>query len=194
MLGDIGQVALGIIGADAAGNAAVLGKRVFQFEADDAVLPLCGGVGAAPVGQNLERFLAIEIVPVDDGERLPDDIGGHEHGVGGAPGFYTLGIQGETGGNLGEFLGDENELQRCPVHGFHAFVFLLHVGFHLVLERLADNIDHLAETGGYGVVDGIINNGLSVGAQAIHLFQATITAAHTGSQDKQGRFHHFIIF
>ena len=134
VLGDIGQVALGVIGADPPGNAAVLGKRILQFEADDTVLTFGGGVGAAPICQNLERFLAIKIVPVDDGERLPDDIGGHEDGVGGAPGFYTLGIQGETGGNLGEFLGDENELQRCPVHGFHAFVFLLHVGFHLVLE------------------------------------------------------------
>ena len=141
-------------------------------------------MGAAPVSQDLERLLAVEIVSVDDGERLVDDVFGHKEGVGGTPGLDTVFRHLEGGGNLVQFLGDEVELDGFSVRSLDAAVFLLDMRLHVFLEELTDNIDHLAEAGCDGVVDGIVDDGLSVRAQAVHLFETAITAAHAGSQNK----------
>ena len=138
----------------------------------------------APVSQNFERLLAVKIVPVDDGKRLLDYLCGHEHGVGCAPGLYTLLRHGEGSGNLVQFLRYEDKLERLPVHGFYSGIFFLNRRFHLIFERLADNVHHFAKTGLHGVVNAIINNGFSVRAQAVHLLEAAIAAAHSGCKYK----------
>ncbi len=189
MLGDAGEDVLVVVRADAAGHGSVLGEGVLQLEAYDAVLALGLFVGAAPIGQNLEGFLSVEVVTIDDGEGFVDDIGRHEHGVGGAPGLDAGLGHGEPGGNLVEFLGDEHKLKRLAVHSFHMGIALFHVGFHIGLEGLTDNIYHFAEAGFHGVVNGVVNDGFPVGAQAVHLFETAIAAAHAGSEYKECRFH-----
>ena len=189
MLGDAGEDVLVVVEADTAGHAAVLAEGILQFKTYDAVLAFRLFMGAAPVGQNLEGFLSVEVVTVDDGEGFLDHVLGHEHGVRGAPGLHPVFGHGEGRGNLVQFLGNEGELQRLAVHGLHAGVFLLYMGFHVGLEEVTDDIDHLAETGFHGIVDGIVNDGFSVGAQTVHLFESAVTAAHAGSKNKKSRFH-----
>ena len=138
----------------------------------------------APVSQNLEGFLAVEIVSVDDGEGLVDDIGRHEDGVGGAPGLHPFLRDGERSGNLVQFLGDENKLEGLSVNGFYAGVFFLDGLFHLGFEGFTDNIDHFAEPGLHGVVDAVVDNGFSMRSQTVHLLEAAITAAHACCQYK----------
>ena len=118
-----------------------------------------------------------------------DDVLRHQDGVGGAPGLYALGVQGEPGRNLVQLLGDEAELEGLSVDGFHAGVAGLDVLFHVGLEVFPDDVDDLAETGFHGVVDGIVDDGLSVGAEAVHLLESAVAAAHAGGQDEKGRFH-----
>ena len=104
--------------------------------------------------------------------------------MGGAPGLHPLFRHGEGSGNLVQLLGDENKLEGFPVDGFDPGIFLLDSLLHLGLERLPDDIDNLAESGLHGIVDAVVDDGFSVGTQAVHLLEAAVTAAHTGRQNK----------
>ena len=53
----------------------------------------------------------------------------------------------------------------------------------------ADDEDHPAEPGANGIIDRVVEHGLTVGAHRIHLFEAAITAAHSGGKDDKGRLH-----
>src|SRR6202020_2901849 len=70
--------------AEAAGYGAEGGECVAQEEAYHCVV-VCARFELMP--QETVAFRAVEVVGVDDGEGLVDCIGGHENGVGGAPGF-----------------------------------------------------------------------------------------------------------
>ena len=70
----------------------------------------------------------------------------------------------------------------------------LYFGFLELLEEvLADDIDDAAETGLHGVINGIIDDGLAIGAQAVHLLEAAIAAAHACGEDEKSRFHAEIV-
>ncbi len=146
-------------------------------------------MGPAPVAEDAEGLLPVEVVTVDDGERLVDDVLGHQDRMGGAPGLHAFGVEGEAGGDLVQLLGDEDEFQGLAVHGLHAGVLGLDRLFHVGLKGLPDDIDDFAESGFHGIVDGIVDDGFTVGAEAVHLLESAIAAAHAGSQDKKGRFH-----
>ena len=109
--------------------------------------------------------------------------------MGGAPGLHALGIEREAGGNLVQFLGDEDELEGFPVDGLDTGVLGLHGLFHVGFEGFADDVDDFAEAGFHGVVDGIVDDGFAVGAEAVHLLEPAIAAAHAGGEDEKGRFH-----
>ena len=123
-----------------------------------------------------------------------DDVLRHQDGVGGAPGLHALGIEREAGGDLVQLLGDEDELEGFSVDGLDTGVLGLDGLLHIGLEGLADDIDDLAETGFHGVVDGIVDDGFSVGAEAVHLLESAVAAAHAGGQDEKGRFHSLYFF
>ena len=185
----VGEVHVLVVEADAAGYAAGLAEGVLQLETDDAIGALAVLVFTEPVAQDAEGILAVIVVAVDDGERLLDDILGHQHGVGGTPGFLALRVEDIALGNLVQFLGHEDELQRRAVDAFDILVFGPDGLLHLLTEILADDIDDLAESGLDGIINRIVDDGFSVGADAIHLFESSIAAAHSGGQDKQSRFH-----
>ena len=48
----------------------------------------------------------------------------------------------------------------------------------LLLEGVADDEDDLAETGTDGVVDRVIDDGLVVGTDAVHLFERPVAGTH----------------
>ena len=104
--------------------------------------------------------------------------------MGGAPGLYAALRNGEGSGNLIQFLGNKDKLQGLAVASLYAGISLLDVGFHIGLESLAHNVHHFAKTGLYGIVDAIVDDGFSVGAQAVHLFEAAVTAAHSSCKNK----------
>ena len=146
-------------------------------------------MGAAPVAKYPEGFLAIEVVAVDDCERLVDNILCHEHGVGSAPGFHPFGIDIVSGRDLVQFLGYEHEFQGLAVDGLDVAVLCLDMFFHVGLEVFAHNVYDFAESCFHCVVDGIVDYGFTVGAEAVHLFEPAVAAAHSGCEDKKCRFH-----
>ena len=190
VLHDVGQVPGGVIVADAAGHAAGLAQRVVQLEAHDGIDALRVLVGKAPVGRDAEGLLAIVVVAVDHEEGLVDDLGGHQHGVGGTPGFLALGVERqEAGGNLVQLLGHEDELQRGAVRALDVAVFARDGLLELLEEILADDVNDFAETGLHGVVDGIVNDGFAVRTDAVHLLESAVAAAHAGGEDEKCGFH-----
>ena len=96
--------------------------------------------------------------------------------------------------DLVQLLGDEDELEGFSVDGLDTGVLGLDGLLHIGLEGLADDIDDLAEAGFHGVVDGIVDDGFSVGAEAVHLLESAVAAAHAGGQDEKGRFHSLYFF
>ena len=109
--------------------------------------------------------------------------------MGCAPGLYPFRIYIETGGNLVQFLGYENELEGLSVDGLDVGVARLHVFFHIGLEIFTDDIDYFAESGFNCIVNGIVDDGFPVGTQAVHLLESAVAAAHSGCKDKKCRFH-----
>ena len=109
------------------------------------------------------------------------------------PGLLALRIEREAGRDLVEFLRHEDELERGTVGALDVAVFLCHGFLELLEEVLADDIDDPAETGLYGVVDGIVDDGLAIGAQSVHLLEAAIAAAHACGEDEKSRFHAEIV-
>ena len=110
-------------------------------------------------------------------------------------GFTRSGLSGKRAGILFSSWvtktnwGDEDELEGLPDDGLDTGVLGLDGLFHIGLEGLADDVDDLAEAGFHGVVDGIVDNGLTVGAEAVHLLESAVAAAHAGGEDEKGRFH-----
>ena len=62
------------------------------------------------------------------------------------------------------------------------FVLAHHLLAEVFLEVLANDKDQLAETGVDGIINGVVHDCFTIGAQTVHLLQASITAAHTGSK------------
>ena len=144
---------------------------------------------AAPFGGNAEGVAAVEVVSVDDHEGLLDDVFGHEQGVGGAPGLLALGIEGETCGNLIQLLGHEIELKGLSVRAFHAAVLLADGFLESVQEVVAHYVNHFAKAGADRIIDGIIDDSFARRAKAVHLLEASVSAAHAGSKYQKSRFH-----
>ena len=180
---NLGEIALGVVVADTAGDAPALGEGLVQFEADYGILSLGILVGMAPVGSHFEGIFSIVVVAVDNDERTVDDILRHQHGMCGTPWLLALRIQGETCRYLVQFLGDEDELQRSAVDALDIRILFRHKGFHVFEEVFAHDVHDLAEASLDGIVYGIINNGFTGGAEAVHLFESAIAAAHTGSEN-----------
>ena len=130
------------------------------------------------VGHHLEGVATVEVVGVDDGEGLVDHLLGHEDGVVGAPRLLAPRRHAEARRQLVELLVD-------VLHGDAATVALgVDVGTEGLVEGVTDDEDHLAEAGTDGVLHAVVEDGLAVRPYAVHLFQPTIAATHTGSQNK----------
>ena len=183
MLGDAGKVLLRVIEANAAGHAAVLAESVVEFETDYTILSFAMLVGTAPVGQNIEGIAAIVVVSIDNREGFVDYILCHEHCVGGAPRLLPVRIDRNASGYLVQFLRDKHEFQGTAVDTLYSGVFPGYEGLHVFQEVFAHYIDHLAESGVDCVVNGIVDDCFFVGAEAVHLLEAAVTAAHSSCKN-----------
>ncbi len=184
-----GKVLGCIVVAYASGDFSILGEGVVKLEAHYAAYSFRVFMCLKPVGNGLERIFSVEVVAIDDCEWLVYDIFCHEHGVSRPPRFLSFRVQRVFGWNLVELLNHEIELQRGAVRAFHARVFLPHCFFELILEILPDYVDNLSESSINCIEDRVIDDSLSARAEAVHLFQSAVTAAHSSSQNEKCRFH-----
>ena len=65
-----------------------------------------------------------------------------------------------------------------------SFVFGEHFVAEILLKGFADNEDDFAKACLNGIIDGIIHDGLTIGTQTVKLFQTSIAATHTGSEEQ----------
>ena len=83
-------MALLVVGADATGNGAVLAQGVAHTEAYHSILVLRTVLQPSKELSDLhEGIAAVEVVAVDDAERLFNNVLAHEHGVVRAPRLHT---------------------------------------------------------------------------------------------------------
>ena len=101
----------------------------------------------------------------------------HEHGVVGSPGFHA------AFGNL-EALGQVIQRLEAEFAGHLTFILLQNLVAELVFKVASDNPHDFAESGLDGIVDGVIHDGFTIGAERIKLLQTAIAATHSGSQKK----------
>ena len=74
--------------------------------------------------------------------------------------------------------------------GNMAFVFGNNLVAEVLFKIFTDYENELAKTGIDGIVNRIIHDSFAIRSQSVQLFQATITAAHTGCHHQQDRFFH----
>ena len=167
-----------VLRADAASDSSILTQRVTHTETHHCILV------AGPLWQvgeifadNHEGVAVVEVVAVDDAERLLDDVLTHEYGVVCTPRLLTAFGYGEAFGQ-----GVESLEAKFTLH--LALVFREDLCAELLLEILADDPYDLAESGLDGVVDTVVHDGLAVGAQTVELLKAAVTAAHACCKQK----------
>ena len=182
LLGDAGEVALIVRGADAPGHAAVIGDGFVQPVAHHAVAAGVGG-GGEEVENGLEGRLAVVVVGVDHGEgRIPHLLSGADHRVAGAEGLDSSLGDGVASGELVEFL-----IGIANLHGTLGQPYAY--GGHEVLpDGLLDEDHRRAEAGLVGVINGIVQNGLPMGTNRVDLLEPTIPTAHSRSQNHKHGF------
>ena len=160
-----GEVPLRVDRADAARDGAVLRKGPVQVVGHHAV--------AVPAAVELREIVAdhpvglgsVEIVGIDDGERLVNRPGRHHHGVVRTPGLHAAFGHGEPFGQVFKLLIDH-------LHGDPAAETIGREDLQELLGKgVADDEDHLAETGADGVIDRIVDDRLVVGADTVHLLE-----------------------
>ena len=179
---DLGKFAACIELADAAVDRAVIRKRVFQRIThhrhririacllDQKIR--CAGIGIATV----------EVVGIDHRKRLFHRIACGTNRMGGAPRFFAAFGHGESGGQVAEFLKDIVDLNFIGKPRADSLLEGL-------CEILADDEDHAAEARADGIEDRIVEHGFTMRAHRVHLFEATVAAAHSGGEDEESWFH-----
>ena len=97
-------------------------------------------------------------------------IGGHHHGVVRTPRLHAAFGTGKTFGQAVEFLKTISTAMRPAGRPRRPR--------GTRLEGVADDEDDLAEAGADGVVDRIVDDGLAVGTDTVHLFERPVAGAH----------------
>lgn len=182
--GHADEEAVAVGAADTARDSAIVAERIFEPVADHTIS--AAGIGrevTEVVGHDHESIASIEIVGIDDSERLVDSLLGHKDGMVGAPRLDAASGDREASGEAVEFLKDIIDSDTVAE--------MLGIDFCLkfLFERVTDDEDDLAETGADGIVDAIIHNNFAVGADAVQLFEATVAAAHASGKDEKSRLH-----
>ena len=168
---------LPVHGADAPGHGAVLGDGVLQQVAHHHVLvhvPV--RVGAQVVVDELIGLGAVVVVGVDDGEGSVHQLPGGQGGLGGAPGLGALWRHGVARGQVVLTL-------EGVLHVHHLRHPVADAGAEIGLDLLLDDEDHGFEPGPAGVVDGVVDDELSVVSHGVQLLEAAVPAAHAGGHD-----------
>ena len=180
---DRSQVVLLVDFAHAAAHRTAVREGIAHTEAHHRI---ASGAAFGERGEefthDLEGVAIVEVVAVEHGEGFFDHVLSHHHGVVRTPGLLAVGRAGETFGKCVERLEDEFAGDLVLVFGEDDLA-------EIVFEVFADYKYELTEAGVDGVVDRVVHDGLSLGAERVELFEATIAAAHTGSEQEKSGFH-----
>ena len=143
-----GQIAAVVHAAHAPRNGAEVRQRIADFVADHAIVVFLAGHAAQIVGDRPVGVLAVEVVGIDDRERLlADRAGSHHHGMVRSPRLRPVGRNLEPRGQLVQFLKNE-------IDGYFPSEALGRENFaELFLEQMPDHEYHAAEPGPDRVVD-----------------------------------------
>lgn len=157
----------------------MFGEGVAEFEAHHGVLcfAVFGVEGGEVFGEFGEGIATVEVVGIDHGEGAIDVGFGGEDGLGGAPGFDAAFWDGEAVGEVVEAL-------EGVVDGDFLVEFAADFGFEFVFKIAADDEDDFVEAGAEGVEDGVVEDGFAMWTHGVELFEAAVTAAHAGCEDK----------
>ena len=172
--------------ANAAIDGAVIGKGVDNLVTDESEVSLVilRRIAGEEAGRLLIGIGTIEVVGIDNRKGAVDFIARGEDSVGGSPGFLASLGNGVARGKVVEFLVSVGDFDLTgelgPDGGLEGFG-----------EVLADDENDLGESGADGVKNRVVQNGFAIGAHRVHLFQTTVTAAHTGGENNECRriFH-----
>ena len=74
-------------------------------------------------------------------------------------------------------------------NGNTAFIFRNDLLTEVLFEDTTNDENHFTEASLDGIVNRVIHDGFAIGSKTIQLLQSTITAAHTGSKNKECWFH-----
>jgi len=172
------QVCLLVVLADAAANGTALAQCVVNAEAHHGILALAAfGKLAQELAHHLEGVAVVEVIAVEHGKRLLNDILTHEDSVVGAPRLLT------AFGN-GEALWQSVEALKTELAGNMTLVLGENLSAELLLEIATDNPYNLAEASLNGIVDAVVHDALSLRTECVELLQAAIATTHTSSQKK----------
>ena len=133
------------------------------------------GKGCKEFAHYLEGVTTVEIVAIDNSKRFLYYIGTHHYSMVGSPRFGTAFGAGEAFRKV--IYGLEYQFA-----GNMAFVFGNNLVAEVLFKIFTDYENELAKTGIDGIVNRIIHDSFAIRSQSVQLFQATITAAHTGCQ------------
>ena len=170
------------------GHAAVVGEGIAQDEARHG--DLIFGMGLRqPAVQVAVGLPAVVVVGIDHREGLADQLLRRQHRLPGAPG-------------LGAPLGNAESLR----HGVQILEGIVHLHIQPAAQRLdaitdplpeirldvlPDDKDQLVESGGNGIVDGIVHDDLIVQPHRLQLLDAPAEPGPDSSRhDQQCRSHH----
>ena len=123
------------------------------------------------------RVGTIKIVGIDGGKRRADGIGGGQNRVRGSPRFGTIRWNFKIRRHLAEFL-------EYIFYGDSLFKMRADRFLELRFDVFPNHEHESAKARPHRVVNRIINDRLAVRSDLINLFEAAITAAHSGSQHK----------
>ena len=184
LLLDAGEPAGGVNLADAAGDGTMLRERVAEAEADHGEF---GGARVGDIeelGEAAEGVGSVEIIGVDDGEGAVHDAAGAPDGMAGAPGFFATEGWAEARWEVVGLLEGVADFE-AGVGG----VPRADAGAEGVLEVAADDEDDLGKAGLTGVTDGIVQDGLTLGTERVHLLKAAVAGAQAGGEDDESGGH-----
>ncbi len=173
---------IGILHTHAARNVPVLCDGIFQQISHHRVAVNGIILMRGEIAVNFrERLGAVVVVGVDDGERRINDMARRQHRVGGSP-------------RLCAALRDGIALRQI-VQLLEYVTHLHHLGDTVpdrlperLLNLVLDDEYHRLEARAPGVVQGIVDDDLSVVPHRIDLFQASVAAAHSGGHHDKDRF------
>ena len=171
------QVVLGIHVADPARHGSELGERVPQGKSNQRVGVLVFFVRQVIV-EKLVGALTVEIIGVNDGKGLVDNVTSHEYGMACSPGLGAFGRNAESVRDVVQLL--EHVVDVGPV-----LELLSDRGAEGLLDVAANDKNDLAEANPQGVIDRVVDNNLAPRTHGVDLLEAAITAANTGGKDNK---------
>ena len=179
---DLHQMAGFVFRADAAGHVAVLGNGILQIIGDHGSLVLFIRDAVQAVSHCFEGILAVVIVRIDDGKRLMYLIFRTNDSMDRSIRLRPVSRRDETVGQCVIFL------ERVIYFDFFCNLVTNHLT-EGIGHALADDKDHLVKAGFHCVINGILHQDLTVGADPVNLLVATIPGSQTCGHDKKGCVH-----